>query len=136
MLLLHQHWCRTPRPHKDLDHAANPAEKQPAKRKHLFPAKSVSLSRACAQPVQLLLQHKGRKVRAWKPAAGIGRRTGAAIPKIKCIYINAWLELRMWENINPPSQPSNTFSLKHQQPKESRISKAISSPLNGSITSK
>lgn len=54
-------------------------------------------------------------------------------PKKKCINLNAWLGL--WENTNPLSQPSSKFSLKHEQ-SESRISNAISSPLNGSITSK
>lgn len=75
------------------------------------------------------------KVHAWKPAAGVRRRAGAATEKKKkCINLNAWLGL--WENTNPPSQPSNKFSLKREQSKESRISNAISSPLNGSITSK
>lgn len=70
---------------------------------------------------------------AWNPAAGVRRRAGAATEKK---YINLNARLGLWENANPLSQLSSMFSLKHQQSKESRISNAISSPLNGSITSK
>lgn len=45
-------------------------------------------------------------------------------------------QLGLWENTNPLSALSSMFSLKHKQSKESRISNAISSSLNGSITSK
>lgn len=60
---------------------------------------------------------------------------GLGLPQKKK-YINLNARLGLWENTNPLSQLSSVFSLKHQQSKEGRVSNAISSPLNGSITSK
>lgn len=60
---------------------------------------------------------------------------GLGLP-LKKKYINLNAQLGLWENTNPASQLCSTFSVKHQQSKENRISNAISSPLNGSIASK
>lgn len=83
-------------------------------------------------PTAALAQGGGRCVHGNQQLESGG---GLGLP-LKKKYINLNAQLGLWENTNPASQLCSTFSVKHQQSKENRISNAISSPLNGSIASK